>query len=144
GRRKQNAITRGIKVAASGAPLAGRDQLGCSRLTVRRIDSDRIDLIAWDAFTLMLEDQGFVVGRPVGLRVLPAECKLGDVAQVLLAGISKGGLCGWRRCMLLAVGQDDSSHGEAQCKRDSRNQSWFRQISNQHSALSIQPTQHSI
>src|SRR5262249_17882772 len=101
-RGEQDAIARGKEITASGAPLAGRDQLGRSRLALRRIDGDRIDLVAQDTFALVLEDQVLVVGRPVRLCVLPAECELSNVAQVLLARVGEGGSARrWRR--LLAV-----------------------------------------
>src|SRR5262249_54841767 len=102
-RGKQDAIARGKKVAAGGAPLAGRDQLGRTRLTLGRIDSDRIDLIARDTFALVLEDQVLVISRPVRLCVLPAEGKLADIAQVLLAGVGERGLSRDDSVWLLSV-----------------------------------------
>ena len=84
--RKQNAVATGKEIAAGGAALAGADQLGSRGLAVGRIDRHGVDLVAGDAFALVLEDQLLIVGGKVSFGILTAEGELAHVLQVLLSG----------------------------------------------------------
>ena len=72
------------EITAGRAALAGADELGPCRCTVRSVHGHGIDLIARDAFALVLEDESLVVGGKVRLGVLPTERELPNIFEVLL------------------------------------------------------------
>ena len=93
---KKNFIARGKKVAAGGAAFAGADEFGDGGLAVGRVDGHGVNLIAGDAFALVLEDELFVVGGEIRFGVLAAEGELADVFEVFLffgeeEGVGSGG-----------------------------------------------------
>ena len=81
---KENFVARGKEIAAGGAALAGADELGSCGLTVGSVDGHGVDLIAGDAFALVLENELFIIGGKVSFGVLTAESQLAGVFEVLL------------------------------------------------------------
>ena len=65
-------------IAASRAPLAGRDHL-----LVGAIHIHREDLIALQVVARRLKNQPLAVGGKIGLRIRPAKSKLPHIAQML-------------------------------------------------------------
>src|SRR6516162_4756035 len=82
-RREKNLISGGKEVAAGGAPLACTDKFGRGGFAVGGVYGHGVDLVARHIGTLVLENELFIVGRKIGLGVLPAESKLANVFQVL-------------------------------------------------------------
>src|SRR3974390_587849 len=65
GRRKQDAVAGGKKVAAGGAAFAGADEFGSGGLAVGSVNRHGVDLIAGDAIALMLKDELLVIGGEI-------------------------------------------------------------------------------
>lgn len=82
--RKKNFVTRGEKITAGCAALACADELGPCGLTIRSVHGHGIDLIARDAFALVLEDELLVVDGEVRLSVLATEGELPNIFEVPL------------------------------------------------------------
>lgn len=86
---KQNAVPCGKEITARGAAFTGADQLGLRRLAVRRVHGNDVHLVTGNALTLVLKDQVAIVGGEIRFGILPAECELANILQVLFARINE-------------------------------------------------------
>src|SRR5207248_11450355 len=93
----QDVFSVGQEIAASRAAFTGRNEL-----LIRPIRVHDEDLVALVALSSRLEDKPLAVGRPIGLRVLTAVCKLADIAEVFRFG---------GQAKSAAPNQPDGSHG---------------------------------
>src|SRR2546423_542134 len=82
-RRKQNAIAGRKEVGASSAALASAHELGYGGVSLGWVYGNRVNLIARNAFALVLENQIFVVEGEIGLGILAAKRELPNMAKML-------------------------------------------------------------
>src|SRR6266481_849127 len=82
-RGKENAIAGGKEVGASSAALASAHELGYGRVPLGWVYWNGVNLIARNAFALVLENQIFVVEGEIGLGILAAKRELPNIAKML-------------------------------------------------------------
>src|SRR6266550_693780 len=98
-RGEEDAIAGGKEIGASRAAFAGAYELGCGRLSVGHVHDYRVNLVARNAFALVLKNKIFVVEGEIGFGTLAAESKLPHVFQMLCLfrdSQRAGGCLRWR------------------------------------------------
>src|SRR5215475_11410407 len=88
------------------------------------MNRDDVDLVAGNALALVLEDQVFVVCRPICLGILSTEGKLANVPKMLFGGRRERGRRGWHRLLSTGV-QQSKTDSDKKCE------SWFPHRSSQ-------------
>src|SRR6202158_1106751 len=78
-RGEKDAVAGGKEIGASSAALAGTYELGRGGLSVGRVHGNRVNLVAGNAFALVLKNQVFVVEGEIGFSTLAPESKLQNV-----------------------------------------------------------------
>jgi hypothetical protein len=76
---EKDAIAGGKEIGTGSASLAGADELGSGGLSIGRVHGNRIDLIAGNAFALVLKNQSFVIEGKISFGILAAEGQLSDI-----------------------------------------------------------------
>src|SRR6266513_1593369 len=98
-RGEEDAIAGGKEIGASRSAFAGAYELGCGGFSVARVHLYRVNLVARNAFALMLKNKIFVAEGEIGFGTLAAESKLPHVFQMLCLfrdSQRAGGCLRWR------------------------------------------------
>src|SRR6267143_2359344 len=113
-RGEKDAIAGGQEIGASGSDLAGSYVLGRGGVSVGRVHGYRVNLVAWNAFALVLKNQIFVVEGEIGFGTLAAESKLPHVFQMLCLFRNSqraGGCLRWRGRWSRVSNHPTAEHG---------------------------------